>query len=49
MIFLLDSMDINKFVDIKLPTKKQIFSRVGATAPGTCFSGDDVVTQNETD
>lgn len=43
MICLLPDMDVNKFVDVKLPTKKQIFGRIGATAPGSHYSGDNSV------
>lgn len=33
-------MDINKFVDVKLPNKRQIFARVGGFSSGEMYSGD---------
>lgn len=40
-----DEMIINKFVEVHLPTKKQLFARTGqhAVAPGGSYTGDDVV------
>lgn len=40
-----DKMHPNKFVEVELPTKSQIFSRTGqhAVNPGGSFSGDDPV------
>lgn len=40
-----DSMFTNKFVDTKLPTKKQIFARTGQVAvnPAGSYTGDDAV------
>lgn len=43
MIPLNDDMIVNKFIDVKLPTKRQIFGRLGASAPGVHYSGDDSV------
>lgn len=46
MIFLPDEkMNINKFVDVQLPSKAQIFSRTGqrAVAPGGMYTGDDAI------
>ncbi len=36
-------MDINKFVDVRMPSKREIFSRLGANASGKYYSGDDVM------
>lgn len=36
-------MNINKFVDVKLPTKRQIFARVGGFSSGEMYSGDTSV------
>lgn len=40
-----DEMHINKFVDVALPTKAQIFARTGqrAVSPSGNYSGDDPV------
>lgn len=40
-----DEMFVNKFVEVHLPTKKQIFARTGqhAVAPGGSYTGDDAV------
>lgn len=36
-------MDVNKFVDVSLPSKRQIFARVGGFSSGEMYSGDMVV------
>lgn len=33
-------MNINKFVDVSLPSKRQIFARVGGFSSGELYSGD---------
>lgn len=40
-----DKMNINKFVDVQLPSKAQIFSRTGqrAVAPGGLYSAEIAV------
>lgn len=40
-----DEMFVNKFVEVYLPTKKQIFARTGqhAVAPGGSYTGEDPV------
>ena len=46
MIFLPDEkMNINKFVDVQLPSKAQIFSRTGqrAVSPSGMYTGDDSI------
>lgn len=43
MLLVLNGMDINKFVDVELPTKAQIFARTGqhAVSPSGSYTGDD--------
>lgn len=36
-------MNINKFVDVSLPSKRQIFARVGGFSFGEMYSGDNVI------
>lgn len=46
MIYLPDEkMNINKFVDVQLPSKAQIFSRTGqrAVSPAGMYTGDNDV------
>lgn len=40
-----DAMFVNKFVDVALPTKKQIFGRTGqrAVQPSGSYTGDEEV------
>ena len=40
-----DEMFTNRFVDVQLPTKKQIFARTGQKAvnPSGLYSGEDAV------
>lgn len=40
-----DEMLVNKFVEVRLPSKKQLFARTGqhAVAPGGSYTGDDAV------
>lgn len=40
-----DEMFVNKFVDVALPTKKQIFARTGqkSVSPSGSFTGEDSV------
>lgn len=35
-----NEMNINKFVDVKLPSKREIFARVGGFSSGEMYSGD---------
>lgn len=39
-----DDMFVNKFVDVNLPTKAQIFGRTGqhAVQPAGAYTGDDI-------
>lgn len=41
-----DEMNINKFINVVLPSKRQIFSRTGAYASGVSYSSDDSVIMN---
>lgn len=48
MIYIPEEMDINRFVDVVLPTKAQIFARTGqrAVTPAGCYTGDEGVKFN---